>query len=375
VPIRVLIVDDSAFMRAALSRVIGSDARFTVVGMAKDGLEAVEQARALRPDVITMDYNMPRMNGAEATSAILADRPVPVVMLSAHTQKGAAETLNALSAGAVDFLTKPDGEVSVDLSAIRDVLLQKLQAASRARPMIGAPDSGTPGRVSRVSLTETAAERTSRTTLELPSRPSTPPSDRTSAERISFASLIDPLVVIAVSTGGPAALERVIPALDAGFPSAVLVVQHMPGQFTRALADRLDRLSRLDVREARDQDRPAAGTVLIAPGDHHLVVERGGRVRLQQSAPVNGCRPSADVTLQSAAPVYGERLTAVVMTGMGKDGAIGAAAVAAAGGRVLAQDRETSVIFGMPRAAIEMGVVSEVLPLDQIAPALQRSRT
>jgi two-component system chemotaxis response regulator CheB len=182
--------------------------------------------------------------------------------------------------------------------------------------------------------------------------------------------VIDPLVVIAISTGGPAALERVIPRLRADFASAILIVQHMPGQFTRALAERLDRLSQLTVREARDQDRPAAGLVLIAPGDHHVVIERSGRIRVDQSPPVNGCRPSADVTLQSAAPVYGARLTAVVMTGMGKDGALGAAAASAAGGRVLAQDRETSVIFGMPKAAIDMGVVSEVLALDDIAAAL-----
>lgn len=337
--IRVLVVDDSAFMRVAVKRVLESDERFEVVGQAKDGADAVVQARALKPDVITMDFNMPRMNGAEAVRAILAERPQPVVMLSAHTQKGAVETLEALSAGAVDFVTKPDGEVSTDLSHVKDELFRKLRAAARSRPTAAGVSSAPP-----------------------PPVPASRPVYRT----FSGASLL----VVAVSTGGPAALERVIPRLPASLDVGIVVVQHMPAAFTRALAARLDGISALTVKEAQEGDRTLPGGVLIAPGDRHVVLDSAGAVKLADSPPVNGCRPSADVTLQAAARVFGSRLTALVMTGMGRDGAIGARAVKAAGGRVLVQDRATSVVWGMPRAVSEAGLADDELPLDDIAPKL-----
>jgi len=359
--VRVLVVDDSAFMRTAVARTLASDERIEIAGQARDGTEAVRLTAELSPDVVTMDFNMPGMNGAEAVRAIMADRTVPVIMLSAHTVAGAEETVEALSAGAVDFVTKPDGEVSTDLSGVRDELVRKVLLASRARPQPApSPDEartsapGAEGRVSRPPVS--------------PVRPGTPPEGR---GRVSFASMVlDPVVIIAISTGGPAALERVIPRLPAGYSRGVLVVQHIPGAFTRALAKRLDTMSRLEVREVREGERMGAGRVLIAPGDRHVVVDRNGMLKLTETPPVNGCRPSADVTLQSAAPVYGDRLTVVVMTGMGRDGALGAAAARAAGGRVLAQDRETSVVYGMPRAAVDMGVVDEVLPLARIATRL-----
>lgn len=351
--VRVLVVDDSTFMRIALTRTLSSDPRIEVIGQARDGAEAVEQVRALSPDVVTMDFNMPRMNGAEAVRAILKERPTAIVMLSAHTVDGATETLEALSAGAIDFMTKPDGEVSTDLSGIRDELVRKILAAARARP-------------------QTTRDRPT-VRLHTARRPEPTPAPA-SGERISFAQMVlDPVIVIAVSTGGPAALERVIPALPPELPYGVLVVQHMPAEFTKALAARLATLSSLEVREAKQGERMVKGRVLIAPGDRHVVVQRNGMLDITQTPPVNSCRPSADVTLQSAAPVYGPRLTAVVMTGMGRDGAVGAAAVRAAGGKVLAQDKETSVVWGMPRAVVEMGVADEVLPLNRIAARLARS--
>ena len=349
--VRVLVVDDSTFMRIALTRTLSGDPRIEVVGQARDGVEAVEQVRALSPDVVTMDFNMPRMNGAQAVRAILKERPTAIVMLSAHTVDGAAETLEALSAGAIDFITKPDGEVSTDLTGIRDELVKKVLAASRATPQ---------------------ATR-DRATLKLSTARRPEPAAASSSDRISFAQMVlDPVIVIAVSTGGPAALERVIPALPPDLPYGVLVVQHMPAEFTRALAARLSTLSSLEVREAKQGERMVRGRVLIAPGDRHVVIQRNGMLDITQAPPVNSCRPSADVTLQSAAPVYGPRLTAVVMTGMGRDGAVGAAAVRAAGGKVIAQDRETSVVWGMPRAVVEMGVADEVLPLSRIAARLAR---
>lgn len=342
--IRVLVVDDSAFMRIAVKRTLESDPAIEVIGQGKDGAEAVQLVEQLQPDVVTMDFNMPRMNGIEALRAIFAKRPVPVIMLSAHTQEGAKETLEALAAGAVDFVPKPDGEVSTDLSGVRDDLLRKVKAAARSRPSVPAPSS-TPTSMRAVAPKPAMSGR--------PSLPGDAP-----------------LLVIAVSTGGPAALERVIPRLPAGFGAAIVVVQHMPKAFTRALAARLDGISALSVSEATEDDVAAPGRVLIAPGDRHLTLDGSGRVRLLDSPPVNGCRPAADVTLQAVARSLGSRTTLLVMTGMGKDGALGAQAVKAAGGKVLAQDEASSVVFGMPKAVIERGLADQVLALDRIAAAL-----
>lgn len=340
--IRVLVVDDSAFMRIAVKRTLESDPAIEVIGQGKDGAEAVELVEQLQPDVVTMDFNMPRMNGVEALRAIFAKRPVPVIMLSAHTQEGAKETLDALAAGALDFVPKPDGEVSTDLSGVRDDLLRKVKGAARSRPSAVAP---TPTATRAVAPKPVTSTRTS-----LPGNA--------------------PLLVIAVSTGGPAALERVIPRLPADFGAAIVIVQHMPKAFTKALAARLDGISALSVSEAADDDFVAPGRVLIAPGDRHLTLDGSGRVRLVDSPPVNGCRPAADVTLQAVARTLGSRTTVLVMTGMGKDGALGAQALKAAGGKVLAQDEASSVVFGMPKAVIERGLADQVLALDRIAPTL-----
>jgi two-component system chemotaxis response regulator CheB len=331
------------------------------------------------PDVVTMDFNMPRLNGAEAIRAIFRDRPVPVVMLSAHTGAGARETMEALAAGAVDFVTKPQGEVSVDLSVIRDQLIEKIIAAAAAHPV--APLTAAPSD----DVLGSTRSRAERTTVNVRGKElagalaaaearilAVERAAAARASRTSSSSMLEPAVIIGISTGGPSALERLLPRLPTDFPAGVLIVQHMPAQFTAALAERLDRLSALRVREARDGDRISTGTVLIAPGDYHVVVERTGVLKLMQTPPVNGCRPSADVTFQSAAPVYGGRMIGVVMTGMGKDGALGLAAVRAAGGRVVAQDRESSVIWGMPKAAVDAGVVHDVVALDLLAPLLRR---
>lgn len=340
--IRVLVVDDSAFMRIAVKRTLESDPAIEVIGQGKDGAEAVQLVEQLQPDVVTMDFNMPRMNGVEALRAIFAKRPVPVIMLSAHTQEGAKETLDALAAGALDFVPKPDGEVSTDLSGVRDDLLRKVKGAARSRPSAVVPVPSATRAVAPKPVTSSRASL---------------PGDA-------------PLLVIAVSTGGPAALERVIPRLPADFGAAIVIVQHMPKAFTKALAARLDGISALSVSEATDDDVATPGRVLIAPGDRHLTLDGSGRVRLVDSPPVNGCRPAADVTLQAVARTLGPRTTVLVMTGMGKDGALGAQALKAAGGKVLAQDEASSVVFGMPKAVIERGLADQVLALDRIAPTL-----
>jgi two-component system, chemotaxis family, protein-glutamate methylesterase/glutaminase len=277
------------------------------------------------------------MNGADTVRAIMAARPTPVVMFSAHTKQGAKETFDALAAGAVDFVTKPAGEVSVDLSKIADELTRKLIAASVAKPRAA------------ISIA--------------PSRPSGTFSTRPQ----TMTGGLPRLCVIAISTGGPAALSEVIPALPADLRLALVIVQHMPAGFTAALAERLDAASKVSVSEAQVGDRPLAGGVLIAPGDRHLEFDERGMVQLTDGPQVNGCRPAADVTMMSAAKVYGRRTLGVVMTGMGKDGAAGALAIKKVDGKTCAQDQQTSVIYGMPKAAVEAGAVDEVVALSDIA--------
>ena len=338
-PLRVLVVNDSLFMRAAISKALTQDGRFEVIGQAKDGADAVARVVELGPDLVTMDFNMPRMNGAEAVRAIMARRPTPVLMFSAHTRQGARETFEALAAGAIDFCTKPSGEVSAHLHEITGQLIEKLLAAAGSRPR----------------ALEPLVQPKPRIPVQISTWPPSGPR----------------VVVIGVSTGGPAALSRVIPALPAGIRFAVIVVQHMPANFTAALAERLNSHSAVSVREARENDIPCAGMVFVAPGDRHLEVGDHGRLHLSDSAPVNGCRPSADVTMASAARIFGRRAIGLVMTGMGRDGAAGLTAIRQADGVTLAQDRDSSVIFGMPRAAIDAGVVNHVVSLDDIPRKLQ----
>jgi two-component system chemotaxis response regulator CheB len=334
-----LVVDDSLFMRAAIKKILEGDPRLEVCGAAKDGAEAVDRVVDLKPDVVTMDFNMPRMDGASAVRAIMQKRPTPVVMLSAHTKEGARETFEALAAGAVDFLTKPSGEVSADFQNIGPQLIEKVMAASTAVPRSFAPPI--------------------------------PASRRGGAAFTTWPPTGPKVVILGISTGGPSALTRLLPALPGHLPVAILVVQHMPAQFTATLAERLNAMSALDIREARDGDRPRQGQVLVAPGDRHLEVGDKGILHVTDGPEVNGCRPSVDVTMKSAARVFGRRAIGLLMTGMGRDGAEGLAAIKSAGGLTLAQDKETSVIWGMPRAAIDLGCVDEVLSLDAITDRLQ----
>ncbi|HEY4056524.1 MAG TPA: chemotaxis response regulator protein-glutamate methylesterase [Kofleriaceae bacterium] len=347
--VRVLVVDDSLFMRAAITKTL-ANGNFEIVGQAKDGKEALAQIKALKPDVVTMDFNMPGMNGAETVREVMRTHPTPVVMFSAHTKQGAKETFDALSAGAIDFVTKPAGEVSVDLSKIADDLIRKLTAASQSKPRVALPPPRPSGSIPSFATTGRIATT--------PGIGSAGPATGPVASRVC---------IIGISTGGPAALSEVIPSLPADLRLGLVVVQHMPAGFTAALAERLDATSRIHVREAVAGDRPVQGTVLIAPGDKHLEFDDRGNVVLTDGPMVNGCRPAADVTMQSAARVFGKRSLAVVMTGMGKDGAAGALAIKRADGKTLAQDQQTSVIYGMPKAAIDAGAIDEVAALGDIA--------
>jgi two-component system chemotaxis response regulator CheB len=340
-PVRVLLADDSAFMRGAIARLLSTDGRFEIVGQASDGHEAVRLARELNPDVISMDYNMPGQNGAAAARQILAERAIPIVMLSAHTREGEAATVEALRAGAVDFVTKPEGEVSVNLGSVRDELIRKLLGAAG------------------VNL----AFRWAAPASSAGSRPSSP-------RRAAPAGL--KVVLIACSTGGPAALAGLIPALRLEAQAALLIVQHMAAGYTRALAAQLAEDAPFPVKEAEAGAELRAGNAWLAPGDQHLFLDSRGRLALSDAPLVNGVRPAADVTLASVAEQFGARGLGVILTGMGKDGARGLAQLKAAGGITLAQDRTSSTVYGMPKAAIELGVVDTVAPLSRMATLINR---
>jgi two-component system chemotaxis response regulator CheB len=356
--IRVLVVDDSSFMRGVIARTVASDPRFEVVGQAGDGAQALSLVKELSPDVVSMDFNMPGVNGAEATRRILAEKPVPIVMLSAHTKEGASATVEALAAGAVDFVAKPDGEVSAHLGDVKADLLSKLVSASG------------------VNLRRSPAPASAVATDASP--PSSGPVSQGARSPRALPSG-HRLIVIASSTGGPAALMKLLPALAlarAELSTSLVIVQHLPAGFTRPLAEQLAEQSGYPVCEV-DRENPASlalepGRAYVAAGGSHLLVDRGGRLRLTDSAPVHGVRPAADVTLASAAQHFGARCLGIVLTGMGKDGARGLASVKAAGGATIAQDKATSTVYGMPKAALELGVVDTVAPLERIAPVVNR---
>ncbi len=341
--IRVLIVDDSAFMRRALEKLLDAVPGITVVGTAADGLEGVKRALELRPDVITMDVEMPKMDGVSAVAEIMQAVPTPIVMVSTLTQEGTATAIRALEAGAVECVGKPSG-LSADLANVGERLHEAVTRASVAR---------LPRRRPGLAL-----------------RPiQTPRVPLSSGGRLPAHNLL----VIGSSTGGPPALTEVIPHLPADLPAGVVVVQHMPAGFTNALARRLDSLSTLPVSEAMEGEVILNGHVYIAPGDFHLQITREKRIHLDRGPALHGVRPSVDITLDSVAPVFGRAATVAILTGMGKDGADGAAKLEAAGGKVFVQDEATSVVYGMPRVAMERCARPTQLPLDQIAGALAAS--
>lgn len=343
-PVRVLVVDDSPFMRRAISRMITSEPGLEIVGQATNGAEAIARVAELRPDVVTMDIEMPVMDGLTALKRIMAESPVPVIMMSTLTQAGSASTLQALEAGAFDFVPKPEASM-LDVFAVQHELTSKIKEASRPRRTGPLPPLPTP---------EAA-----------PARMGT----------LGATQRID-VVAIGISTGGPPALQAVLPQLPADFPVPVLVVQHMPPGFTRSLAERLDKLSGIRVKEAEHGDRLEAATAYVAPAGWHLTVKsdaRGTFIQLIDSSNTRTWhKPSVDVMMASVAMAFGSRALGLIMTGMGSDGTAGAGALKQKGASIWAQDEETCVVYGMPRAVFESGVVSKVLPLSRIAPELVR---
>jgi len=340
--IRVLVVDDSALMRKLIPAILARDPSIEVVGTAMDGAFALRKIEELQPDVVTLDLEMPRMDGMEMLRLIMRRAPLPIILFSTHSKEGGYATLKALALGAVDFLQKPKEAAIGHLEEIADQLIAKIKVAKRA--------------AKRKLPPATIAEETP--VLKKGNRPPVPP------HRV---------VAIGISTGGPNALQYMLSQIPSDFLSTILVVQHMPEGFTEMFAKRLDECCPLEVHEARSGDLLLAGRVLICPGNRHMMVRRmprGDMVVLSDGPPVNGHRPSADVLFHSVAQEFGLTAVGVLMTGMGDDGAEGLGAIKGAGGMTIAQSEETCVVSGMPRAAILKGYANKVIPLDGLGPFL-----
>jgi two-component system, chemotaxis family, protein-glutamate methylesterase/glutaminase len=352
--IRVLVADDSAFMCKVLKEIINSDAQLEVAGTARDGREAVALAESLRPDVITMDINMPHLDGLQATELIMSQHPRPVVIVSSESREGAASTLRALELGAIDFVPKPTNGIDLDMRNIREELTRKIKMAAKVR----------------VVRTATMSKLASHAPVPLSSASSNH-ADRAAHHNAGNGTKF-PLVVIAASTGGPAAVMRVVAGLPKDLQAAVLLVLHMPAAFTSQFTIQLAEISRLPVKEAESHEAPQPGVIYLCPGANHLRISSTGKITLDGGPRIEGYRPCADVALESAAAFARPLTLAVVLTGMGNDASKGVQAVKAAGGHVIVQDEATSVIFGMPAEAIKTGSVDEILPLDQISAAIEK---
>jgi len=337
--VRVLVVDDSALMRKLIPTILERDPSIEVVGTAMDGTFALKKIDELHPDVITLDLEMPRMDGLEALRLIMRRAPMPVIVFSTHSKEGAYSTFKALALGAIDFVAKPRDAAAGHLDAIAVELIEKIKVAKRAS-----------GRKIRANVeVETKPPQKKR------ARAALPPSR---------------VVAIGISTGGPNALQYVLSQIPADFSATILIVQHMPEGFTEMFARRLDECCALDVQEARSGDLLIAGRVLICPGNRHIMVRRmprGDMAVLSDGPPVNGHRPSANVLFNSVAQEFALTSIGVLMTGMGDDGAEGLGAIKAAGGMTVAQSEDTCVVSGMPRAAILKGYANKIVPLESLS--------
>jgi len=341
--IRVLVVDDSAFARFAISKKLQADQDIEVVDFARDGAEALEKVMALKPDVMTLDIEMPRMDGLTALERIMAVYPMPVVMISTLTGDGTQATIKALELGAVDFFLKPSLTRPAGADGTGDDLRNKLKVAARVN-------------VSPSGMTVIPKQARSKSERSVKNRPDS------SKEA----------VVIGSSTGGPRALYQVVPALPADIPAAILIVQHMPPGFTKSLANRLNELSEITVKEAESGDMLRQGEAFVAPGDYHMIVKKDRVIGLNQTPPVCGVRPSVDVTMESVALAFGDSTIGIVLTGMGFDGTSGTSLIKAAGGKVIAEDESSCSVYGMPKSVADAGNADRIVPLPGIASELVR---
>ncbi|WP_449240781.1 chemotaxis-specific protein-glutamate methyltransferase CheB [Desulfoscipio gibsoniae] len=426
-PINVLVVDDSALMRRIIARLLGMQAGIKVIDTAVSGEEAIKKVHALHPDVVTMDVEMPGLNGVQTVSRLMKECPVPVVMLSAHTTEGARVTMEALAAGAVEFVPKPQktggteqmvAELARKIRVARRASVKKCfaapaeprstQARFRKTGPASAKDTSAHGStpastsadgqtgsadVSTAATTRSASKITGKPAVNIPSKaarsnsaaayPTPPIASRPTAVRTTagfkkISAGQTELVVIGSSTGGPAALQMLLPALPGDLPCGVVIVQHIPVGFSGPMAEHLNRKCKLEVKHAEQGDRVMPGLVLVAPAGYDLTFRKyAGRLTValdkgNKPVPPGGFRPSVDVVMNSAADVVGGRTLGVLLTGMGRDGARGMLSIRQRGGRTIAQDESTSVVYGMPKAAADLGAAEKILPLHGIAEEIVR---
>lgn len=339
--IRVLVVDDSAFMRKAISDMINSQKDMEVIDVARNGIEAIEKSIKLSPDVITLDVEMPKLNGLEALKEIKKKTTCEVIVLSSLTAEGSKTTMECLKEGAFDFLQKPSGAISLDIEILSKDLSEKIRYASSARKKV---------------VTRVISERA--------------PIQRRNSS-VAFSKDVK-AVVIGASTGGPKVLFEILTALPKTLQVPVFVVQHMPKGFTKAFAERVNKSSDMKVVEAVDNEKIEKNTIYIAPGGYHMVLKSKDRISLEVTPPVHGVRPAVDKLFESAAAVYGGALIACICTGMGKDGAVGIRNIKGSGGYTISQDEATSIVYGMPKAAYETGCVDCILPYGEISTEIIR---
>jgi len=344
--IKVLVVDDSAFMRKVISDMIQTAPGYVVLDTARNGEEALKKIEQLRPDVVTLDIEMPIMDGLTALKQIMTTNPIPVIMLSSLTKKGADETLKALDLGAFDFITKPSSVMKVSTPEVKQELLEKIKIAGRTK-------------VKKLEKQVSPPAKSMHMPREVGSIP----------KALTGSTQFKKLIAIGTSTGGPRALQEVIPFIPKNIDAGIVIVQHMPPGFTKSLADRLDSLSLISVKEAENGDVIKAGCAYLAPGDKHLkVYKQNGQfvIKLDGSVRVSGHMPSVDAMMFSIAALNEKDIIGVIMTGMGADGAEGLKQVKEKKGYVIAQDEETCVVFGMPKSTIKLGVVDKVTSLSNI---------
>lgn len=361
--VKVLVVDDSGFFRRRVSEILSSDPNIQVIGTATNGREAIEQAAALKPDVITMDYEMPMMDGITAVRQIMQRCPTPVLMFSSLTHEGARVTLDALDAGAVDFLPKNFEDISRNPDKVKQLLCEKINTISRSNRRYSSVSSA-----AAASGTSASASRrfASTGTTPVPARSATTPASAAAQASPAPRRKAYKLVAIGTSTGGPVALQRVLTQLPASFPSPIVLIQHMPAAFTKAFAERLDKLCNIRVKEAEDGDLLRPGLALLAPGGKQMMVDGRGAVRILPGDERLNYRPCVDVTFGSAAKAYNDKVLAVVLTGMGADGREGARMLKQCGSQVWTQDEASCVIYGMPMAIVKANLNDAVYGLDDI---------
>ncbi|HEY9120977.1 MAG TPA: chemotaxis response regulator protein-glutamate methylesterase [Marinobacter sp.] len=370
--VSVLVVDDSGFFRKRLTEILTASGQIKVVGAATNGREGVELAEKLRPDVITMDYEMPVMDGISAVREIMKRHPVPVLMFSSLTYEGARVTLDALEAGAVDFLPKNFEEIARDSSQLQKILIDRIMDVAGSRPGAKPAPSSVAAPVTRPASDKRAAPVSPRPARETPRPvPEPQPAARPTSRRVAAKHYS--VVAIGTSTGGPVALQRVLTALPAGFPAPLVLVQHMPASFTPAFAERLNKLCQIEVRQAVDGDMLKPGLALLAPGGKQMMIEnRGGqgRVRILPGDDRLNYKPCVDVTFGSLARSFPGKTLGVILTGMGADGKEGCRMMKQSGSDIWSQDEKTSVIYGMPMAVAKAGLSNEILALDEIGSRL-----